>query len=720
MNLKLQLLLMNRRRLIPALLAILLLLAPAMVPAQTTDGAAPPAGADAREVAIDFSDVEIGVFIKFISELTGRNFIIDQKVKGRVTVISPSRISVAEAYQVFQSVLEVHGFTTVDAGRVTKIVPAGEARTKRVDTLSPGAETASGDRLITQIVPLRFANSVELQKLLKPLVAPASVVLGYGPSNTLIITDTASNIQRLLTIIEAVDVIGAGQIVAVVPLKHALAKDMEATLRAVFQTDAPPRGGGSTSGITFVRDERTNTIVVVGSEEHIERARSLIDSLDRMLPEGGDRIHVVYLEYAKAEELASVLQNVQQQGQEGKAAQPGASVISENVTITADQATNSLVVNADRSDFQAVEAIIAKLDIPRAMVYIESVILEVDVSKDFELGVQWQGAGSLTIDGKPGAVGGGYSGGDRGTQFGDLDNFANFGGEAGLPAGAAIGIFTEEVEIAGVRFTNLSAIVNAFKKDKDVHIISTPQILTTDNTEAEIFVGKNVPFQTTTSTTDNDTFNSFEYRDVGTTLKITPQITKESLVRLAIEQEISALESTTDFRPTTLNRSLSTTVLVRDRSTVVIGGLIGENSSVTEYKIPFLGDIPMLGWLFRSEGKTSERTNLYVFLRPRVVAQPLDAQALYEEKQQAIDTINEGRIKLFDDPEHRPTPPATPAPDDRPASDAGPEPYSNLPEPAPSPQSTAEGPPPPALRDLAVEAPLVGGFGYGIPAERKP
>ena len=660
------------------LITVLCLLTWLAITALAQDVPARPAptgtGRDAREVSIDFNDVELTVFIKFISELTGRNFIVDPRIKGRVTVISPSRISVDEAYKVFESVLEVHGFTAVEGDKITKILPIQDARTKGIETRHTHSPEAVEDRIITQLVPLHYASAIELQKLIKPLTDKSGVLLAYPPTNTLIITDMASNIQRLMEIVNTIDVAGVGRKIMVVPLKNALAKEMVALLSNTFQAEVRPRKQEALETLTFVSDDRTNTLVIVGSAEEALRVRRLVDMLDHELPTGSDRIHVVFLEYAKAEEMAAVLQNVQHPAS-GNETTKGTPVIAEDVVITADKASNSLVVNADRNDFQAVQEILRQLDIPRTMVFIESVIIEVDVSKDFSLGTEWQAVGKISIDGKEGAVGGGFSGGESGEQYNGIGDLANFGGVGQLPAGGGIGIFTEQVDIAGVKFSNLSALVQAFKKDRDVHIISTPQILATDNEEAEIFVGKNVPYQTTTSTTDNDTYNSFEYRDVGTTLKITPQITKERLVRLNISQEISALENLNDNRPTTLNRTINTTVLVRDRSTVVIGGLIGDNTSVTEYKVPFLGDLPLIGWLFKSQAHSSERTNLYVFLKPQVVKHPEDAERIYEEKRGTLDQMKDAVISLFPGDEASAAP--LPAPFAKPAQEKTLEPGPN-------------------------------------------
>ena len=348
-------------------------------------------------------------------------------------------------------------------------------------------------------------------------------------------------------------------------------------------------------------------------------------------------MHVRYLEYAKAENIATILTELQS----GVKADPEKgklpTLAGDDIKITSDSETNSLIVYCQKDDYLAISEIIDDLDIPRPMVYIESLIMEVDVGKQLEIGTDWQAIGKTSIDGKDTAFGGGFQGGDESSG-----NLGDFTGDGTLPIGAAMGIFTEEITIAGVTFRNLQAVINYFREDRDTSIISTPQLLTTDNEEATIIVGRNVPYQTTTSTSNNDTFNSFEYRDVGTTLKITPQISHGDMIRLNINHEISAIESGELLaRPTTLKRQIDTTVLVEDSSTIVLGGLIDNQVSVTEWKVPFLGDIPILGYLFKSEGKSTEKTNLYIFLTPRVVKNTEQAEALYKQKAEHIQNIRE-------------------------------------------------------------------------------
>jgi len=613
--------------------------------------AAPPAteGESDRFVTIDFNDVDIRVFIKFISELTGKNFVIDQKVKGNVTIISPTKISKAEAYQVFESVLEVHGYGTVVSGEVIKIVPSIVARTKNVETRLREEAISPEDKIVTQIIPLKYADANQVKRLFTPIISKSSVILSYQPTNTLIVTDVLSNIIRLLKIIGVIDVTGVGQEISVIPLEYSDATKLASILGNIFQTRIiKKKGAAEPTKIKFVSDERTNTIIVLASEVDIARVKQLIKLLDKEVPRGKEKIHVYYLENATSEELAKVLQALPTQKSTTAKGKKETPVVSEDVRITADKATNSLIIMAEKDDYLVLEEIIKKLDIPRAMVYIESLIMEVSVDKDFDLGIEWSAAGETSYQNKEGIYGGGFSGGDHATKFGNIAGLT-----AGtLPAGFSLGVFGEAVQIAGVSFPSIAAIVQAYKKDKDVHILSTPQILTTDNKEASIIVGKNVPFQTRSAAESAiETYSSFEYKDVGITLKITPQISKDRLVRLNIYQEVTKLDelaTTSNDRPTTLKRTIDTTVIVKDGNTVVIGGLIDDSFSETEYRVPCLGDIPGLGWLFRSKSRSSEKTNLFVFLTPRVLKNPEEARKINDEKQDQMDKIIEGEIKLYE------------------------------------------------------------------------
>ncbi len=633
---------------------ILLVLFFEMPAAAKTKGASKPQGPpeSARVsdelISIDFNNVDIAVLIKFISDLTGKNMVVDQRVSGKVTIISPDKITVAEAYKVFESVLEVYGYTAIETRGIVKIVPISEARTRSIETLIRESSGSSNDRVVTQVIPLKYANAVLISRLFVPLVSKSSVLMAYPPTNTLIVTDMHSNIQRLLRMIKAIDVSSSGQEISVFELRYAVASQVVKLLDSIFQTAAKAGKEDSDAGIRVFSDDRTNALVVMAGDEHTRKIRSLIQELDKETPKGNEKMRVYYLENAKAEDLVKVLQDMPRKSdgapEKDRAVAP--SILSEKVKITADKATNSLVIMAEKSEYAALEEIIRMLDIPRAMVFIECLIMEVNVNKEFNIGTEWVAMGTTSVAGRDAAFGGGFSGaGPYPNVTGMISPIT--GGVGTLPSGFSMGIITETLNIGGIQFPGLAAVAQAYQKDKDVNILSTPQILTTDNEEAVITVGKNVPYQTKSGSTGTlESFNTYEYRDVGISLKITPQISRDRLVRLNIAQEVTKLDETASSvrsnlneRPTTLKRTITTTVLVLDNNTVVIGGLIDDSLSLTEYKVPCIGDIPLLGWLFKSRSKNREKTNLFVFITPHVINQAQESEAIYRSKQEQMDRI---------------------------------------------------------------------------------
>jgi general secretion pathway protein D len=633
--------------------------------AQTAGPSAPDKRPADQFVSIDFNNVDINLFIKFMSELTGTNFVVDPNVKGKVTIISPARISLEEAYRVFESVLEVNGYTAVKAGEIVKILPAPEARTRNIQTLLEQEKASPEDKVVTQLIPLKYADPEEIKRLFTPLVSKNSVILGYGPANTVIITDVQSNIQRLMKIIKQIDQPGAGQQIAVIPLHYADATKLTTLLTNLFKTTTPrpQQAGTAEKQPVIVADDRTSTVVVLASEVDMLRIKQLIAMIDRETPRGKGKINVYYCEHANAEDMAKVLQEIpSQQAGAGAGAVGGAggvaagtasraptAVVLGKVQINADKATNSLIIMADKEDYDVVEAVIKKLDIPRSMVYIESLIMEVNATKSMDLGVQWQLFDRTDVNNTNVVYGGAFSG------TGALDAAKNILN----PTGLAVGVLTQPFTFGGITLSNISAIVNAVKKDDDFRILSTPQILTTDNEEARITVGENRPFQTRATTdVSGGTYESFEYRDVGKILKITPHVSEGRNVRLKLSLEVTSLDrlatvATTATRPVTNNRTIDTTVLVQDNHTLVIGGLIDDNRTSNETKVPGLGDIPLLGWLFKTQSDANQKTNLYIFITPRVVKSPEEADRLVSDKKSLPDSIPQkfkgGEIKLYND-----------------------------------------------------------------------
>jgi general secretion pathway protein D len=471
------------------------------------------------------------------------------------------------------------------------------------------------------------------------MVSKSSVILAYPPTNILIVTDVYSNIKRLLKILKEIDITGIGQAISVIPLDFSDAAKLVNLLNTVFKPTVRKGKGVQAKVITMVADERTNTIVLLASEIDTLRIKKLIAMVDKETPRGKGKIHVYYCKNATAEELAKVLQDVPTKEAGAAKGKKAAPVVAGNVRISADKATNSLIITADKEDYMVLENVIQKLDIPRSMVYIEALLMEVDMSTSLNIGIDWTAFGKASLGGKETLVGGGFSPGFP--QPSDL-----------LQGGLTLGMLTEPLTIAGVTVSNITAIVNAVKTNDDFRILSTPQVLTTDNEEARITVGENRPFQTR-STTDvsGGTFESFEYRDVAKTLKITPHVTEDRLVRMVINLEVTSINqaatlTTASTLPITNKRTVDTTVIVKDNQTVVIGGLIDDSTTANENQVPALGDIPLLGWLFRNKSKNNVKTNLYIFITPRVIKNPEEANQIFTGKRDHIDTIKEGTIKF--------------------------------------------------------------------------
>jgi len=609
-----------------------------------------------RYVTLDFDNVNIEVFVKFVSELTGKNFIIDEKVKGKVTILSPRKIPLRDVYKVFLSVLEINGFATVPVGDMIKIVPSAVAREKSVETRYKKEGAESDDRMVTQIIALERANPDEVKRVLDPIIPKTSSVLAYAPAGILIVTDYLSNVRRLQEIVRALDVEGAGEQITYLPLQNASASEVSKSLATIFQQRRP-----TMTPIRIVADPRTNSMIILASVADTESVRKLVAMMDKDVPRGESNIQVYRLQNSIAEDLAKVLNNIiKETGSPSPGTAAGAQaqrvvapVVSRNVQIVPDKATNTLVIMAEREDYKVLESIIKQLDVPRPMVYIEALIMEVNTTKDFKLGVEWSGVKDTgQIDGKAGSGSAAFVSSGTGVLSSLTTTAVGTSTLLGFPAGFSMGILGAGIKIGDVLFPTIGAMVQAYKTDSDVSILSTPQIMTLDNEEAEINVGSNVPYitrqdSTASLTTNAVNYNTYEYKDVGVILTITPHINVEDFIRLKISQQVTKVTSDPkSATPTTLKRTAKTTVVVKDNETIVIGGLVGDSTDDGTNKVPGLAEIPILGWLFKAKTVKREKTNLYVFLTPHIVRTQKDAQALYQQKRETMGEVVEGIIKL--------------------------------------------------------------------------
>jgi general secretion pathway protein D len=604
-------------------------------------------------ITVNFQDTDLLVVIKFISELTGKNFVVDSKVKGRITVISPTKITIEEAYRMFESILEVSGYTTVPAGRIIKIVPAREAKSSGVDTVTERERRVlKGEQFVTRIIHLDYIDANSVVPVIKPIVSRESSLVTYAYTNDIILTDTIPNVRKVLNILHELDVEGYQVEISVIPLEYASAKDLASELLSIFEVKAAPTprptkrtkqpvvtGVGIKRTVRIIPDDRTNSLVVVASGDDTREVRGLVAELDVPPPKGKGRINVVYLKNADAEEMAQTLTLITAKGAARKVAAPGekaAVLVAGDVVITPDKATNSLVITASPQDFEVLKDVIERLDIRRLQVFVEGLIMEVSMQRLHELGVEF-GHFSEELAKDTSEADTSVFGGTN--FFGPLtDPFSM----TGLALGAADGTIT----FGGTTFLNVGALVRAVQLDTDTNILSTPHLLTTDNEEAEIVVAENVPFLVrSTATASGFPVEEIERKDVGIILRITPQISEGDFLRLNIYQEISrvqpagTVEGAVDL--TTLKRSAKTTVVVQDNQTVVLGGLIADDISDTVSKVPWLGDIPLLGYLFRSTQTTSSKKNLLIIITPHIIRTSRDLEGYYKDKRASLERTME-------------------------------------------------------------------------------
>jgi general secretion pathway protein D len=585
--------------------------------AQKPELASPAPAEQKRSVTIDFNDVDIRVFIRFISQLMGKNFVIDRRVKGEVTVMSPTPLTVRQAYQVFESVLEVHGYAAVESGKIIKILPLSEARTQNIETQGGRHSKPPTDRLVTRLIPLQYADPAEVRSLIAPMVSKNSLVQAYPETQTLIITDIDSNLRRLLGIIKKLDEPDFSHKLMVIPLKYMDSDKMAQILMPILQKRLGVKSVGPAGEIKVASDPRTNAIVLLARSADVIYLKQLIRELDQKPAEEDANIHVYSLENALAEDLAKELQDLPAKTRTGEAPQGKAPLLSDNIRISVHKATNSLIIAASSSDYERIKEVIQQLDIPRSMVYIEALIMEVDAKREFNIGVDWTGAFKTDVFGKSAVAGARFAPNAGGASAEALAD----------PVGFSMGIISEAIEITTgegtIRLPNLGAVAQIFKNDNDFRVLSTPQLLATDNEEASIVIADNIPFVTRTTVVSFDNeYDTIEYRDVGFTLKLLPQITTDGSVKLDLSLEATNLTTSADrseLLPTTLKRRFETTAIVSDSNTIVIGGALTTQASDNHNYVPVLGDMPGTRWFFRSSKQSDQQIKLYVFIRPRVL-----------------------------------------------------------------------------------------------------
>ena len=579
-------------------------------------------GASSPRITPNFKDADITQVIEAVAAATGKSIIVDPRVRAQVTMLSATPMTPDAFYEAFLALLQVHGFVAVPSGKTVKVIPDANARTVPGNDL-PDRLSATSDELVTQVVGVRNVSAVQLVAILRPLMPQNAHLAAYPSSNMLILADRANNVSRMLRIIRRIDQESDAD-VEVVPMQNASANEVVRTMTALNPQQTQAEGG--MAPLRAVADERSNSILLAGDKTQRLRARTLIAYLDTPLVGGGDT-RVRYLRYADAEKIAAKLK--EQIGATGGTA-PGAAGASagtgaeRSTTIWADPGTNALVVTAPAKQMNSLMSIVDRLDIRRAQVIVEAIIVEVSADKAAELGVNWVFDGSQS-----GSVVGGFIEPVGGASIIDLARAANDPTTlTSAPRGTTIGI--GRLQDTGVNF---AAVVRALRGDSTTNIIATPSIVTMDNEEAEIKVAQEVPFLTGqyTNTGGGGTplapFQTIQRREVGTLLKVTPQINEGDSVMLKIEQESSSIAASSAGAVDliTNKRTISTRVLIEDGGTVVLGGLIQDSQTGGEQRVPFLGRIPFIGEAFRTRSAKKNKTNLMVFIQPRILRDGLDA-----------------------------------------------------------------------------------------------
>jgi general secretion pathway protein D len=590
-------------------------------------------------ISINFDQVDIRTVLKTIGDITGINFVVDKSVTGPVTVMSPTKIRMGDLYSVLESILDVQGYAAIPAADLVKVVSKAQAakRSLQVRIGSDPAQIPKTDSVVTQIMPLVYAKADEVSRIIQPFLAGDSQISTYTRTNSIVITDTSSNIHYLATIIQRLDVAGSKENVTVIPLKYASADVLSEQITRIMQKGAAASTQtartrntpqADADNMKILPDTRTNSLIVVANAQDTETIRSLAEQLDVQRPVGTNNVHVVYLQNAQAKEVAqsltAALSNLKISGTL-EAAQP--------VQVTADEGTNSIIVAAAAQDFEVIAEIIDKLDVVREQVLVEMQIIEVSEESLKEIGIDWATLDE-SVDSSVRFFGA--------TGFGPRVGFAS-GTLEGLALGAWRGAGTDR---------RVGTILHALEKVSGVNILSTPHILTSNHHKARIVVGENRPFvmeSRITETTDFITptvIKTYEYKDVGISLEITPHISQGGLIRLDVNTEFTKLiedvTTTSSDTPATAKREAQTVISMDSGSTAVIGGLIRDDVVTVKKKIPLLGDVPVLGALFRFQKEKLQKTNLLLFITPHKLGSQQDLDQVTEKKREEMEPALEG------------------------------------------------------------------------------
>lgn len=615
--------------------------------------------------SFDYPNADIAEIVKAISKLTGKNFILEKGVTGKISIIAPSQITVAEAYKAFLTALAMNGFTIVPSGNFLKIRSIQNAAKESIDTYA-GNYFPNSDQLITRIVKLKYINAEEVQKTLRPIVNQSGDMVAYSPTNSLIVTDLGSNVERITNIINQIDVPGFEEKLIVMPIKYARAKDIADLIDQIInkgdkknaqfnagiprfrgaQTSSPNAGSGAANYSLVIPDSRTNSIIVVGNDAGIQRIRGLLAKLDfRIRPEDGGGVYVYYVRHGESEKIANVLNGIASESEKVKSQPSGANtaagagsapiapsqaVFGGDVKVSADKDNNSLIVTASKQDFEVVRTILAKIDIPRDQVFVKAIILEMNADATNNWGINYY----KFVDGTNGA-------GRAGFASEPLDKLLSPANDSGLTLGFGNkDVIEVTVGAAKVQIPSLLGLIKFLKKNAGGNILSTPQITALDNEEALIEVGENVPVSQNSTATASGSTSNIERKDLTLKLKITPYISPDTdSVRMKIDQKIEQLSKTSigvknlaESAVAYSTRTIQTNIVVNSNDTAVLGGLMEDKETEEVVKVPVLGDIPIIGWLFKSKSTEKQKKNLLVFITPKILRNSQDNSDLLNTK----------------------------------------------------------------------------------------
>jgi len=581
-----------------------------------------------ESITLNFVDADIRSVIATISKETGKNFLVDPRVKGKFTIYSATPVDANALYEVFISALRTHGYTAIEQNNITHIVPLMQAK-QSPSPVNPHKPSNLGAQQVTQVIKIQHISAVKLIPVLRPLMPKEGYIAAYASTNLIILSDSKNNIARLRKLIQSMDKVSSNGI-EIIPLTKADANQVLKILKSML----PKTNGKSNTHISV--DNRTNSILLSGDASEQSRLKNIIHQLDSPVKTNSSH-HVIYLKHASAIELAPILDKIISAEEKNKVKKK---VSKTKSSIIADEATNSLIISAELDSYRSLSDVISKLDIPRTQVLIEAIIAEVSLDSSTQLGVEWAIAGA-----KNGWTGIGSST-NTGSLLSSLGSLANSDIAQAAASAAASGGFS-----GLIANDNFGVLINALQGNSDFNIVSAPKILTVDNKEAEIIVAENVPFITGSFTQSNEgstnPFQTVEREDIGLTLRIKPQINIGGRIGLEVYQEISTVKNsaTAAVDLITSKRSIKSNVLVNDGKILALGGLMDDVVVDTESGIPWIMDIPYIGWMFQSHSTTIKKRTLMVFIKPTILNSQADSDLL---TQGYLDSISKEQLKFND------------------------------------------------------------------------